>query len=447
MANLNVAAAGISETVTTAAQPNITSVGTLTSLGVSGAVTASTLVSNIASGTAPFTVSSTTRVANLNVAAAGIANTVVDAAQPNITSFGNVATANIGNIQSSATNGNITLTPNGTGNVIISTGTATQLFYAGANKELTSNANLVFSGTQLTVTGTANATTVNAGNIQITGNTVASSDTNGNVNINANGTGSIKVNTDGDNTEFYVYGNTAVSASPIIYTKPTTAQLGILTSSPNTNAAVHINATNSIIVPKGTTGERPGGGSVTSGMVRFNTSTFFLEFYNGTEWSSTSGSFTVIAYQSLAGDGSTLVFTLDSSSTTAATLVAINGVLQIPSLAYSVSGTVLTFTEAPLIGDEIDVRLLTTTTTVSSLAEGNTSVSIADTGTGTLTVTLDGTVRWLATGNTIRPNANNTVSLGTASYQWAEVNAVNININGVPAASTDDAVSMAIALG
>lgn len=60
-------------TVTTAAQPNITSVGTLTSLGVSGAVTASTLVSNVATGTAPLTVTSTTQVANLSVATAGTA--------------------------------------------------------------------------------------------------------------------------------------------------------------------------------------------------------------------------------------------------------------------------------------------------------------------------------------------------------------------------------------
>jgi hypothetical protein len=138
---------------------------------------------------------------------------------------------------------------------------------------------------------------------------------------------------------------------------------------------------------------------------------------------------------------------LPSSSTTAATLVAINGVLQQPTSAYSVSGTSLTFTEAPLSGDDIDVRVLTTTTTVVSLAEGDSSVTVADSGTGTVTFTLDGTARWLSTGNTIRPNANNTVSLGTASYQWANVNAVAININGVSAASTDDATALAIALG
>ncbi len=74
-------------TLTTAAQPNVTSVGTLSSLTVSGnasagnlntagAVVASTLTSNVATGTAPLTVTSTTRVANLNVAYANVADNI-----------------------------------------------------------------------------------------------------------------------------------------------------------------------------------------------------------------------------------------------------------------------------------------------------------------------------------------------------------------------------------
>ncbi len=40
------------------------------------------------------------------------------------------------------------------------------------------------------------------------------------------------------------------------------------------------------------------------------------------------------------------------------------------------SGTTLTFTEAPAAGDVIDARRLTTTTTVNSLANGNSSVEL-----------------------------------------------------------------------
>jgi len=57
----------------------------------SGEVQAIRFISNVAIGTAPFTVTSTTQVANLNVATAGSATTsgtVTTAAQPNITSTG-----------------------------------------------------------------------------------------------------------------------------------------------------------------------------------------------------------------------------------------------------------------------------------------------------------------------------------------------------------------------
>jgi hypothetical protein len=47
-------------------QPNITSVGTLTSLTVSGALTTGQIISTVSNGTAPLTVLSTTKVANLN---------------------------------------------------------------------------------------------------------------------------------------------------------------------------------------------------------------------------------------------------------------------------------------------------------------------------------------------------------------------------------------------
>jgi hypothetical protein len=60
-------------------------------------------------------------------------------------------------------------------------------------------------------------------------------------------------------------------------------------------------------------------------------------------------------------------------------------VVQIPTLAYAVAGTdptcVLTFTEAPAIGDIIDVRQITTTTTVTSIANssGNAVVATSET--------------------------------------------------------------------
>ena len=132
VANLNVATAG---TVITNAQPNITSVGTLTSLTVTGNVAAGNLtttgqlVSSVVTGTAPLTVTSTTQVANLNVATAG---TVTTNAQPNITSVGTLTSLAV---SGQITNGNITTGSNSTAGIItgnwsLSTGSSLTATYA-----------------------------------------------------------------------------------------------------------------------------------------------------------------------------------------------------------------------------------------------------------------------------------------------------------------------------
>lgn len=58
----------------------------------------------------------------------------------------------------------------------------------------------------------------------------------------------------------------------------------------------------------------------------------------------------------LTGDGSTTGFTISNSVSTNNAFVFINGVQQIPTTAYSISGTTLTFTAAPSSGDSITVR-------------------------------------------------------------------------------------------
>ena len=115
-------------TVTTAAQPNITSVGTLTSLAVTGNITAGNanvtgqLISTLVTGTAPFVVTSTTQVANLNVATAGLATYA--------TTANAVAGANVsGTVSAATTAGTVTTAaqPN-----ITSTGTLTSLAVTGS---------------------------------------------------------------------------------------------------------------------------------------------------------------------------------------------------------------------------------------------------------------------------------------------------------------------------
>ena len=133
------------------------------------------------------------------------------------------------------------------------------------------------------------------------------------------------------------------------------------------------NSTGAIQVPVGTNAQRPGasGNADVAGLVRFNTASAALEFYDGSSWTVAGSEFTVIASQTFTGNGIATGYTMAASSTTAATIVAINGIVQIPTTAYAVSGVTLTFTEAPAPGDVIDTRRLTTTSSVTSLSSAD----------------------------------------------------------------------------
>jgi hypothetical protein len=140
----NISANTFTGTLTTAAQPNITSVGTLTSLAVTGNITSGN--ANLGNAvTANFFIGSGANLTSIpagnisgQVANALVAGTVYTNAQPNITSVGTLTSANVtGNIVSNAnvvtdlivgrtsgititatgTNQNINLTPTGTGTV------------------------------------------------------------------------------------------------------------------------------------------------------------------------------------------------------------------------------------------------------------------------------------------------------------------------------------------
>ena len=58
------------------------------------------------------------------------------------------------------------------------------------------------------------------------------------------------------------------------------------------------------------------------------------------------------------GDGSTTGFTVTSGVTVNTALVFLNGVCQVPTTDYTVSGTTLTFTTAPVSADAIQIREL-----------------------------------------------------------------------------------------
>jgi len=339
-------------------------------------------------------------------------------------------------ISTTANNDNISLTPHGTGEVIASTLAVTDLttnrvVYVGANDALVDSSNLTFDGTTHVVTGTSNVVgQFNADNIRIDDNTISSTNTNGNINITANGTGYVIVNSASDSSDFIINGNTSVSASyaNLFYVKASTGQIGIGTNSPASNVLLDMDAfTTSVLLPKGTTGQRPTGDEV-EGMLRYNSTNHTYEFWDGDEWMNTTGNFTAITADSFSGDGTTLAFTLSENATSAGIIVSINGVVQIPGTAYGVSGTTLTFTEAPQVGDAIDVRLLTTTTTVTDITDLNTSIAVND-QLELANVTINGNLIMQVSNAAVYPGSNGTINLGKATTgRWATVYATNTSI-------------------
>jgi len=168
--------------------------------------------------------------------------------------------------------------------------------------------------------------------------------------------------TSGNIANFYLNSNTisAVNAD------------GNINLIPNGNGIVNINTTTALQVPVGTTFGRPA--APTRGMIRFNSAAGALELYDGFTWNQLGGTQTQIVSSTFTGDGSTLAFTLSQDATTSGSIVSINGITQIPDTVYTITGNVLSFTEAPVSTDIIEVRILTTTSSVVSLTQGNSTV-------------------------------------------------------------------------
>ena len=231
-------------------------------------------------------------------------------------------------------------------------------------------------------------------------------------------------NNSGADARFQVKGT---GASTLIYAVPgiDVVSIGGSNVSPASGITAQFNGTGAIIVPTGTTLQRPGtaGNIDVQGMLRLNSSTNNLEYYAGGTWSVAGSSFTIIAVDAFNGDGSTVAFTLGASATSAGTIVSINGIVQIPTTAYSISGTTLTFTEAPATGDVIDVRRLTTTATVSSLSSGytifDTNTNWANIQTGNVT---DGSV------NRIMINSTNDVIFNGVKIIYDDVAPANVTV-------------------
>ena len=173
-----------------------------------------------------------------------------------------------------------------------------------------------------------------------------------------------------------------------------TGKVGIGTTSPA--ASLDINATDAIIVPKGTDAER-NALTAESGMLRFNTTDNEFEGYDGTEWGAiggASGGSGEIVKSTFSATGSASFSLPDTIVDIDNINVYVDGVYQYPS-NYTVSGNTVTFVSGsiPASGtDNVHIRHNVTATTLTEGAAFSTSGSLVGDGT-TATFALGGTPR------------------------------------------------------
>ena len=305
---------------------------------------------------------------NVPTAVSGNVVYVVGARYTGVTGINNFANLTIGNISIAGNtisgNGSITVNGNITATGNITAGNITANIYGNiTGTVLTSN--------QLYIT-----------NIGTLGNLIVS----GNVNAgylvgNAAYLTSLPVTYSNANVASYLLtntgniaaGNLAVSGNitlgNVVLAGGTYGNLFADTISPYQTTVTVFNNTMAVGLPSGTSTQYPT--SNIAGYFRYNSTISTIEYYNGAAWIPVTNS---ITDQQITPSGSTASFTLNKTSTAAGLLVSINGTMQAPGSAYTVSDTTITFSEVPASTDIIDIRY------IASAASSSLDFEVVDTG-------------------------------------------------------------------
>jgi hypothetical protein len=204
------------------------STGTITA---SATITSPRLISNVANGTAPLTVSSVTRVANLNVAYANVADYTVTSLQTTGTFYPVFANATSGNVLQGA-NANFTFNA--------ATGALSATLFTGT-LSTAAQPNITSLGTLTNLVVTGNTTSGNLIGVYANGNSnVSIPAAAGNVNISSNGIANV-----------FVVANTGVTVTGTLSTGTGNASFGNLSTATLIATTGNITTINSGLMQNG----------------------------------------------------------------------------------------------------------------------------------------------------------------------------------------------------
>jgi len=215
----------------------------------------------------------------------------------------------------------------------------------------------------------------------------------------------------------------------------TTLGIDNISSSTNTDLTitadgtgiVKIVGTDGMRIPYGTTAQRPS--TPVSSTFRYNSDLGYPEIYNGTSWEAVGpASFSALTSQTITGDGTTTVFTLNNSTTSEAIMVNINGVMQMPDTAYTVSTNQITFGEAPLATDKVEVRFLSELASYGAITSADGTTKVEANGTN-ITLDISGN-NVISIGSTEIFDATNAHSIQLPVYTVSQANALSNKANG-----------------
>jgi len=178
------------------------------------------------------------------------------------------------------------------------------------------------------------------------------------------------------------------------------------------------------------------------GALFINVTDQLLYSSNGTEYfviSGTGGALAdlTITSQTFTGNGSATNFILTKSTTNLETFVFLNGVAQVPVTDYSITGTTLSFTVAPAVNNEIEVRTLDISdingvdiTLSSFTGNGSNTIFTLATALGSNTSTfvyLNGVAQVPVTDYSV---SNTTLTFTTAPANLDQIRAITISAIG-----------------
>jgi len=343
---------------------NISGGGNLT---IPGEITANTITANVAA-TFPyltdnalvFTDSTDTLITYANIRYDGTGAIDIDDVPLNIDNVqisGNNITS-LDNLSLTAASGSSVVVEN---LVVAGNDTPTLIYFVDSAGRATTDSNLFFSGSTLNVAGTIDAEQLTVDNVTI------------------------------DNNQIVSDGNLILSAEA--------------------NSFVTIDNTTGVIVPVGTTAERPT--DPDAGTFRWNSDANYLEVYDGTEWVALGTDVTFITSQVITGDDSTTTFTLDQEATTSGVLVYINGVAQVPGTSYTVTGDQITFAEAPQTQDTVEIRFISLSQTISALTDESGETAIRVTAADQITFTVEGTEVGNISNSAVNFSSDTPISVGS----------------------------------